>query len=37
MFPFHEEKTKYDDYGELIKYEDFMDIRLIPQHLSLYC
>jgi len=26
MFPFHEEKIKYDDYGELIKYEDFMDV-----------
>ena len=27
MFPFHEDKIKYDDYGELIRYEDFMDIR----------
>jgi len=26
MFPFREEKIKYDDYGELIKYEDFMDV-----------
>ena len=26
MFPFHEEKIKYDDYGEVIRYEDFMDV-----------
>jgi len=30
MFPFREEKTKYDEYGELIRYEDFMDISEAP-------
>jgi len=24
MFPFHEEKLKYDDYGEIIRIEDFL-------------
>ena len=27
MFPFHEDKVKSDEYGEIINYEDFMDIR----------
>jgi len=26
MFPFHEDKVKSDEYGEIINYEDFMDI-----------
>lgn len=25
MYPFHEEKIKYDDYGEIIRLEDYMD------------
>merc|ERR1712015_244497 len=25
MYPCHEEKIKYDDYGEIIRPEDFMD------------
>ena len=28
MFPFHEEKVKWDDYGEIIKPEDWIDTAM---------
>ena len=31
MFPFHEEKIKWDDYGEIIKPEDWIDTSLDPE------
>jgi len=34
MFPFHEEKIKWDDYGEIIKPEDWIDTSLDPERNS---
>ena len=28
MFPFHEDKVKWDDYGEIIKPEDWIDTSM---------
>ncbi|XP_058062767.1 probable cleavage and polyadenylation specificity factor subunit 2 isoform X1 [Anopheles bellator] len=31
MFPFHEEKIKYDEYGEIIQPEDYRMADLVPE------
>lgn len=35
MYPFHEEKIRYDDYGEIIRLEDYMDTSEPPVTTSL--
>jgi cleavage and polyadenylation specificity factor subunit 2 len=40
MYPCHEEKIKYDDYGEIIRPEDFMDtaepVNNLDSHVTLH-